>query len=86
MKKVQNRFFALLLIGAISFSSAFIIKNRNEASSQLWAGATYAASKSGNHSEEECFGISVVGIGQTALWGLGLGGPAGVAVGAAFGL
>lgn len=58
-------------------------------SSEVWLGATYAASKNGASAEETLL-IGAVGLGQTTLWSVGFAmasaGPAGIIVGALIGL
>ena len=68
----------------MSSSMGFLLKETKSETSQVWLGVTYAAAKDGQ-SAEATLGIGTVGLLQTTLWG-SAGGPAGVALGAFFGL
>ncbi len=73
------------MIFAISTGMGVVLRSANTNEAKLWVGVTYAAAEAG-HSNEACAGLGVVGVAQVSLWGLGVGGPAGAAVGAVFGL
>jgi hypothetical protein len=84
MKKI-TKFAALALMLGMSFGTAFLLNAKKTNEAQIWVGVAYAASEAG-HSNEAVAGVGVLGVAQTTLWGMGMGGPAGAAVGAVFGL
>ncbi len=84
MKKYR-KITAFALILGMSSGTAFLLQEKSSNESQMWVAASYAASEAG-HSNGAVAGVGLVGVAQTALWGMGMGGPAGAAVGAIFGL
>lgn len=82
---MKKRFLALALVVAISSGAAFLLNEKQTKSSKIWLGVGYVAAKKGA-TPEEGFAIGLAGLAQTTLWGAGIGGPVGAAVGAGFGL
>lgn len=84
MKKYR-KFTAFALILGMASGAAFLFQKESSNESQMWVAAAYVASEAG-HSNGAVAGVGVVGVAQTTLWGMGMGGFAGAAVGAVFGL
>lgn len=89
MKKYSKKVMALALVSMLSFSAAFLSKEKHDFESKAIAGIGYIAAKNGA-SAEAGLGISLIGIYEGTVqglcWGAAFGNIAGAVAGATVGL